>query len=109
MAVAKLKMAPHSPYKVARVAELIRGRDVVSVEYMLHTLKTPIAKIILNLIHSAAANAEHNDSLRRDDLTVKSVLVTQGPKLKRFKPRSRGSAGAFNRPTAHIQVEVGLE
>ena len=44
------------------------------------------------LLESAIANAEHNENADIDKLFVKSVIVNQGLRLKRMKPRARGRA-----------------
>ena len=53
---------------------------------------------------SAIANAEHNDKADIDLLVVKSVIVNQGMRLKRMKPRARGRADRIIKPTCHIEI-----
>lgn len=106
MSTAYYKMAGISPYKARRVADLIRGLDVEDAEDLLENMSTPIAHAFLKLLRSAVANARHNDSLNTDELRLARVQVDKGPVFKRFRAKSRGRAGSFNRPTSHIRLEV---
>ena len=62
------------------------------------------AKLIYKLLESAIANAEHNENADIDKLFVKSVIVNQGMRLKRMKPRARGRADRIIKPTCHIEI-----
>jgi large subunit ribosomal protein L22 len=37
-------------------------------------------------------------------LSVKSIIVNQGMRLKRMKPRARGRADRIIKPTCHIEI-----
>ena len=60
--------------------------------------------VIKKLLESAIANAENNDKADIDLLVVKSVIVNQGMRLKRMKPRARGRADRIIKPTCHIEI-----
>ncbi|KRK27026.1 hypothetical protein FD24_GL000167 [Lactiplantibacillus pentosus DSM 20314] len=55
---------------------------------------------------SAVANAENNFDLDREDLVVSEAFVNEGPTLKRFRPRAKGSASPINKRTSHITITV---
>ena len=55
-------------------------------------------------LKSAIANAENNAKLSVDELQVKEIVIEEGPRLKRFWPRARGSAGPVLKRTCHIRV-----
>ena len=57
-------------------------------------------------MNSAVANAENNFSLDREDLIVKEAFANEGPTLKRFRPRAKGSASPINKRTSHITIVV---
>ena len=63
-----------------------------------------ITAVIKKLLESAIANAENNDKADIDLLVVKSVIVNQGMRLKRMKPRARGRADRIIKPTCHIEI-----
>ena len=39
-----------------------------------------------------------------DKLRIKSLIVNQGMRLKRIKPRARGRADRITKPTCHIEI-----
>ena len=46
----------------------------------------------------------HKQKAYIDLLVVKSVIVNQGMRLKRMKPRARGRADRIIKPTCHIEI-----
>ena len=62
------------------------------------------ASVIKKLLESAIANAENNNKLDIDTLEVKSIMVNQGMRLKRMRPRARGRADRIIKPTCHIEI-----
>src|SRR5208282_4679261 len=51
-------------------------------------------------------NAEHNNNLRRENLVIREAVVGEGPTMKRFTPKARGSAGPIRKRTSHIRIIV---
>ena len=47
-----------------------------------------------------------NIRLAQEDLFIKEIFVTEGPTLKRFKPRARGKADRILKRSSHITVFV---
>jgi len=91
-----------SPKKSRLIARQIQGMNG---EYALATLEfTPnkAARIIYKVLASAIANGD----FQPEEVIVTSCRVDEGPVLKRFRPRARGSASKIRKPTAHILVEV---
>jgi large subunit ribosomal protein L22 len=93
-----------SPRKVRLVADSIVGMNTSAALVQLgHTVKktsTPMGK----LLDSALANAENNFGLDRDNLFIKSVLVGEGTKLKRWLPRAQGRATLILKRTSMIDL-----
>lgn len=106
MTIARAKNVGISPHKLRLVMDQIRGRTVDDALSYLRYMTTPSAKQLYRVLHSAAANAENNDFLDREKLVITRVVADKALTLKRFRPKARGRAGAFNRPTSHITVEV---
>jgi len=65
------------------------------------------SEVVTKAVKSAAANAENNMQMERDELFVTSCFVDQGPTLKRFQPRAMGRADVIRKRTSHITVMVG--
>lgn len=95
-----------APRKVALVASLVRGRTVADALVILgHTPKRS-ALCVIKAIESAKANAINNHNVDSKTLTISTLSVTTGTRLKRFKPASRGRALPFEKKSANILVEV---
>jgi large subunit ribosomal protein L22 len=93
-----------SPRKAREVVNLIRGKDIrealAILKYTPRRASLPVAKVI----QSAAANAENNYEMNRDNLYVAECFVDQGPSIKRLKIRAMGRADLMRRRTSHITV-----
>lgn len=90
--------------KMAAVMDLIRGKKVNAALAILTGTSRAAVSPIEKLIKSAVANAENNQNLNRDDLYIAEIFACQGPTLKRFSPRARGSASRILKRTSHITV-----
>ena len=101
---AYLKGTRLSPQKAGLVADALRGKSVQDAMDFLGFNKQKGAAVIKKLLESAIANAEHNDKADIDLLLVKSIIVNQGMRLKRMKPRARGRADRIIKPTCHIEI-----
>ena len=93
-----------SPYKVRLVLDLIRGKSVNEAVAILENVSNAGAEPIRKVVLSAAANAEHNMGMNKDDLKVAACYADQGPTLKRVMPRAQGRAFRILKRTSHITV-----
>ena len=96
-----------SAQKGRLVADQIRGLPVAQALNILTFSPKKAATIIKKALESAIANAEHNDGADIDELRVKSIMVEQGPSLKRFSARAKGRGNRIVKPTCHIYITVG--
>ncbi len=103
---ATAKAVRMSPRKVGVVAALVRGRSVADALTILEHTPRRSAMPVRKVIESARANAEHNHNLKPDTLRIVSISVTQGPRMKRYRPAARGRANPFQRRSSHIYVAV---
>lgn len=103
-AKAHLRYARISPRKVTIVMDLIRGKDLAQALAILKYTPKAAAELLLKLVQSAAANAEANHNMDKNNLYVAEVFVTPGPTLKRVMPRARGSADRILKRTSHMTV-----
>jgi len=101
---AKLKYARLSPQKTRLVADMVRGKGVQEALNILKFSPQRPADVVAKLVRSAVANAEQKGVSDIDRLFVKTLLVDQGPVLKRFMPRAQGRATKIRKPTSHITV-----
>ena len=88
------------------VADLIRGKKVDQAINILTFTPKKAAGIVKKALESAIANAEHNDGADVDELKVKTIMVDEGPIMKRWMPRARGRANQIFKRTSHVTVVV---
>ena len=107
---AHIKGVDQAPRKLNLVAALVRGRTVADAVVILDHTPKRAALAVKKAIQSAAANAVNTHGLDAKTLVISTLSVTAGPRLRRFKPASRGRALPFEKKSSHILVEVaGLE
>lgn len=93
-----------SPYKVRIVLDIIRGKTYNEAVAILENTPKAASPVLLKVINSAAANAENNLNLSKNDLYVAECCADQGPILKRIMPRAKGRAYRINKRTSHITI-----
>ncbi len=98
------RYARMSPKKMREVSRIIQGRKAVEAVDYLALIPRKSARLIAKTLKSAIANAENNNNLSADDLTVKFALIENGPVLKRFKAAARGSAAPRRKKMSHIRI-----
>ena len=102
---AKLSFMRIAPRKMGLIADEIRGKGInEALNYLTFSPRKRTAGVLFRLLKSAAANADQKGTIDLDNLFVKTILVGQGPTLKRFRPRAKGSAFRINKKTSHVSV-----
>jgi len=81
-----------SPRKSRLVLDNIRGKSVADAIAILTFTPNKAAEIILKVLNSAVANAENNFGLDKANLVVSEAFANEGPTMKRFRPRAKGSS-----------------
>ena len=105
-AIAKHRFARTSAQKARLVADQVRGLPVDRALNLLAFSPKKAAELIKKVLESAVANAEHNEGADIDTLKVKTIMVDEGPSLKRIRARAKGRADRIVKRTAHITVVV---
>ncbi len=106
---ASLKNAPLSAQKGRLVADMIRTMNVSGALDILRFTSKKGAQLMLKVLESAIANAENNNGVDIDDLTVSTVLVDEATTLKRVSPRAKGRANRISKRNCHITIKVSDE
>ncbi len=101
---AKISYLRVAPRKVRLIADQVRGLPVQRAIDVLTFAKKASAIDLSKLLRSAVANADKKGGVDVDNLYVKSICVDQGPIIRRFLARARGSASRINKKTSHITV-----
>jgi large subunit ribosomal protein L22 len=95
-----------TPRKVRLVANAVKGLDLEAAIKQLGVIEKKSSLVILKVIRQAIANAMHNHGFTFDQLSLKNILVTEGPRYKRFRAVSRGRAHGVVKRTCHVTVEL---
>ena len=103
---ARLRFVHGSAQKLRLVADLIRGKRVTEAEGILRALPKAAAREVYKVVHSAAANAENNYDMTKEDLVVVKAFADDGPTIKRFRPRPQGRAVPILKRSSNITVVV---
>ena len=99
-----LRYARISPRKVSIVMDLIRNKPLDEALAILQYTPKAASELLYKLVNSAAANAENNHNMDKNNLYVAECFVTPGPTLKRMRPRAQGRAFRVLKRTSHITV-----
>jgi len=94
-----------APRKARLVVDQIRNQSVEKALEVLAFSERAAAVPVAKVVNSAVANAQNNHNLR-GPLYVKYAYVDEGPTLKRFRPRAKGSASPIRKRTSHITLTV---
>ena len=101
---AKLKYLRIAPRKVRLVADMIRGQKVDKAKSLLKFTINRSALPVSKLLNSAVVGAKEKMNWEESNMFVSSIMVDEGPKLKRWMPRARGSASPIQKKTSHITI-----
>jgi large subunit ribosomal protein L22 len=94
-----------TPRKVRLVSDLVRGKSVnEALTILKFSSRKRTASTLSTLLESAVANAEQKGRIDVDNLVVKTLLVDQGPTLKRYASRAKGQGMKILKKTSHITV-----
>ena len=103
---AKLRYARISPQKCRLVADTVRGKGVGNALATLKFMPKKGARLVLKVLESAIANAEHNHNADIDELKVSRIEIDVAPTLKRFAARAKGRGTRIVKRNSHITVYV---
>ena len=109
--IARLNNCPSSPRKMRRVADLVRGIDVVKASNILQFHKQAASNKLEKLIWSAVANFEEKsgENWENSGLFVKEIQVDGARMLKRIKPRAQGRANRIRKRSNHVTLVLGTQ
>ncbi len=104
VATAKATYIRIAPRKVQIVLDLIRNQPADKAMAILKYTPKAACEPLMKLLKSAIANAENNNNMDVSKLYVAECSVSQGPTLKRIRPRAQGRAFRINKKTSHITL-----
>ena len=86
------------------LARAVQGKTLADALRIVDFSPRKAAKILGAALRSAAANASHNFGLDADALSVRKAVFDEGPSMRRYWPRARGSASPIEKQTSHVTV-----
>ena len=101
---AKLSYARVSVTKACFVLDAIRGKDLETALAVVTYNPRYASSLVKKLLESAAANAENNNCMKRENLYVAECYANKGPTMKRVRPRAQGRAYRIEKRMSHITV-----
>jgi len=109
-AVAKLRNCPMSARKMRLGADLVRNKPVGEALSILRYSGREAGIWLEKLLLSAVANWEDKldgaESADDYDLRVSTIMVDQGPMIKRFRPAPQGRAHRIRKHSNHVTIAV---
>ncbi|MCM8777439.1 MAG: 50S ribosomal protein L22 [Candidatus Omnitrophica bacterium] len=100
--VAKAKYVRHSPRKTREIVEPLIDREANEALSIVRNIPKRASKTLEKVIKSAISNAEKKAP--ENEWKIKSIIVDEGPVLKRFRAATMGRAVMIKRRTSHITV-----
>ena len=94
------------PRKVRIIADEIRGKYAGHAAALLHHHTSKGAKSLRKVLISAMANAAENHGLAPETLKITTIMVDEGPRLKRMIAKAMGRGARILKKTSHITVIV---
>ena len=101
---AKLSFARIPVQKACFVLDAIRGKDVQTAEAILAYNPRYASGVILKLLKSAKANAENNNGMNPANLYIAECYASNGPIMKRVRPRAQGRAYRIEKRMSNITI-----
>jgi len=101
---AKLSYARIPVQKACFVLDAIRGKDVTSALAVLEYNPRYASGVIKKLLESAIANAENNNGMNAANLYIEECYASDGPIMKRVRPRAQGRAYRIEKRMSHIKI-----
>ena len=92
-----------SPKKIRPIVDVAKNLTPLRAIEVLPFTGKRAAEPIVKVIKTAMANASQK-GISADDLKFKEIRVSEGPRLKRGRPVSRGRWHPFKRRMSHIRV-----
>ena len=104
--IAKTRFVRLAPSRALDMAHALQGLPVPKALEIVSFSERKAAFYLGKTLKSAIANAENNHQLSAENLYVKEAAVDPGPVMKRYWPRSRGSASPVLKLTSHVRITL---
>jgi len=106
---AKLNYLKIAPRKVRLVTDLIKGKKIDEAQSILSFVVKKANEPLLKLLKQAIVNAKNSFKINESGLYISKIIVNEGPKIKRWRPRARGRAFEIQKKTSHITLVLDIQ
>lgn len=103
--LAKWNYVRASPQKVRLVADLVRGLPAEEALALLRRTNKRAARQVIKVLDAAVANADNRDA-NVDELVVASIIVNEGPRMRRMRAAARGRSSPYRHRMSHIVITL---
>jgi len=104
--MATQKYTRQTPRKVRLVANTVKKLPLEQALRQLSVMERRASLVVMKVLKQAMANAMNNHGLKFDELVLSNILITEGPRYRRFNAVSRGRAHGIIKRTSHISVTL---
>ena len=112
MSISKFNMI--SPKKIRRIALAVQNMPYSKALTYLSILPHKGARLIEatlksagnNLMYYSISNPKATSVVKPEEIIIRSIMITEGPTLKRIQPRARGRVDRVRKRTSHITIMV---
>ena len=102
---ASVRFVRLSPTKAKIVIDQVKGKSYDDAVAILSNMPHEAAAILLKVVKSAGANAEHNKGMNVHDLYLAEVILGSGPvNVYKIYARGKGGMNRIATRTSHIKV-----
>lgn len=102
--IAIAKNIKTSPRKMRLVVDGVKNKKLEAALASLIVLNKRASGPLAKAINSAVSNATNNFAADKRDLVIRDIIVTDGPKMKRFHFAGRGRTRPYVRRQSHVRV-----
>lgn len=102
-AISTQKFVKITPRKLRLIADMVRKMSPSEAMETLPFVNRNGVAEVKKTINTAIANARVK-GMNEENLKFKTLEINEGPRLKRFRPVSRGMAHGYVRQMSHIRV-----
>tara|TARA_Y100001970_G_C14046062_1_gene756394 strand:- start:224 stop:592 length:369 start_codon:yes stop_codon:yes gene_type:complete len=105
-AMVRAKYVGQSPYKLRRIANIVRNKTYHEAMAILNNMPHKASFLISKVLKSAYSNAKNNLKLDDSDFKIAYLAIDEAPFFKRHQPRARGRMFQILKRRSHIIVQL---
>ena len=101
---AEQKFIRISARKLRLIAQAMGGLSPQEALQKLQFIRKGGAEVLYKVVKQAISNAVNVKKLDEKNLKFESIIIGEGPTLKRWRPKARGRISPVSKRTCHVKV-----